>query len=79
MENEKENKFLVAVDLKAVNVTDKVDIVAAEKADRSTGVNKHRSRATWLTRQVTSLRLAEGITYNLRHPVKCDLSRRPVL
>ena len=59
MENEKENKFLAAVDLKALNVTNKLDKVAAEKADRSTGVNKHRSRATSLTRQVASLRFAE--------------------
>lgn len=59
MENEKENKVLAAVDLKAVNVTGKVDKVAAEKADSITEVNKHRSRATSLTRPVTSLRLAE--------------------
>ena len=39
LENEEENEFLAAVDLEAVNVTDKVTV---EKADRSNEVNKHR-------------------------------------
>ena len=42
LENEEENEFLAAVDLEAVNVTDKVGKVTVEKADRSTEVNKHR-------------------------------------
>ena len=42
LENEEENEFLAAVDLEAVNVTDKADKVTVEKADRSTEVNKHR-------------------------------------
>ena len=41
LDDEEENKFLAAVDLDAVNVTDKVDKVTVEKADRSTEVNKH--------------------------------------
>ena len=39
-DSEEENKFLAAVDLEAVNITDKVDKVTVEKADRSTEVNK---------------------------------------
>ena len=42
LENEEENEFLAAVDLEAVNVTDKVDKATVEKADRSNEVNKHR-------------------------------------
>ena len=52
------NEFLPAVDLEKVNVTDKVDTVTVENADRSTEVkkqiNKQDSRATTLTRQVIS-------------------------
>ena len=40
--SEEENELLAAVNLEAVNVTDKIDKVVVEKADRSTEVNKHR-------------------------------------
>jgi len=39
--NEEENKFLAAVDLENVNVTNKVDTATVEKVNRSTKVNKH--------------------------------------
>ena len=42
LNNEEENEFLAAVDLENVNVTDKVDTVTVEKANRSTGRIKHR-------------------------------------
>ena len=42
LDNEEEKQFLPAVDLMAVNVTDKVDKVTVEKANKSTEVNKHR-------------------------------------
>ena len=42
LDNEEANKFLAAVDLEATNVTDKVDKVSVEKANKSTKVNKHR-------------------------------------
>lgn len=35
-------EFLAALDLETVNVTNKDDTVTIEKADRSTGVKKHR-------------------------------------
>ena len=41
LDNEEGNKFLAPIDLEAVNVTDKVDKVTIEKADKSTEVNKH--------------------------------------
>ena len=40
MNNEEEKRCIAAVDLEAVNVTDKVDKVAVDKADKSTEVNK---------------------------------------
>ena len=40
LDNEEENEFLAAVDLENVNVTDKVDTVIVDNADRSTEVNK---------------------------------------
>ena len=42
MDNEEENKFLLAVDLENTNVIDKVETVTVEKTDRSTEVSKHR-------------------------------------
>ena len=42
LDNEEENKFLIAVDLENANVIDKVETVTVEKTDRSTEVNKHR-------------------------------------
>ena len=42
LDNEEEKEFLPAVDLENINVTDKVDTVTAEKADRSTELKKHR-------------------------------------
>ena len=42
LDHEEEKQFLAAVDLMAVNVTDKVDTVTVEKANKSTEVNKHR-------------------------------------
>ena len=42
MDDEEENKFLIAVDLENANVIDKVETVTVEKADISTEVNKHR-------------------------------------
>ena len=40
LDNEEENKFLLAVDLENANVI--VQTVTVEKTDRSTEVNKHR-------------------------------------
>ena len=42
MDDEEENKFLIAVDLENANVIDKVETVTVEKTDISTEVNKHR-------------------------------------
>ena len=42
LDNEEENEcFVAAIDLEAVNVTDKVDNVTVDKAYQSTEVNKH--------------------------------------
>ena len=42
LDDEEENKFLIAVDLENANVIDKVETVTVEKTYISTEVNKHR-------------------------------------
>ena len=42
LDYEGENKFFAAVDLEILNVSEKVDTLTVERADRSTEVHKHR-------------------------------------
>ena len=69
LDNEEQNEFFAAVDLKAVNVTDKVGKVTNDKAEKSTQVNKHRfvNQTPELRRSPVKLSV-KGL---LRYPVKC--------
>ena len=64
LDNEEDHEFLAAVDLENVNVTDEVDTVTVEKADRSTEVNKQIC-------ELQCLPVKLSVKSLFRYPVKC--------